>query len=260
MADIFEEVEEGLRQDRMTQLWKKYGVFAYLAGALIIGGVAFYEYRQYAETERIERFATSFEAALTQLDAREYGPAAESFTSLIDDKVEVSPVAAHFLAQVRLDGNGDVLAASETLTNLAQSNSEPQASAIYDLALIKAAYLQADTLNRGELETLVAPLLQGETGFSALAQELIAAKALQEGDMEAARRGFTALRLANDVPPGVMIRANQALASMPPAPIAVEEDHSVAEETTGETAAADPDAEQELGTDDTAESEVETQE
>ena len=37
MADIFEEVEEGLRQDRAERLWKKYGVFAYIAAALLIG-------------------------------------------------------------------------------------------------------------------------------------------------------------------------------------------------------------------------------
>ena len=40
MADIFEEVEEGLRQDKAAQLWKKYGIFAYIAAGLLIGGVS----------------------------------------------------------------------------------------------------------------------------------------------------------------------------------------------------------------------------
>ena len=47
MADIFEEVEEGLRQEKLTVAWKKYGIFAYLAVALIIGGVGLNEYLQY---------------------------------------------------------------------------------------------------------------------------------------------------------------------------------------------------------------------
>lgn len=212
MADIFDEVEEGLRQDKLTVAWKKYGIFAYLAAALVIGGVALNEYLQYSKAETIEKNATKLEVALAELDERNYEVAASGLAELADADVRVSPVAGHYLAQVRLDANGDEAATIDVLMASAGGVETPTEK----LALVKAAYLKADTSTRSELETLLAPLSGEETAFGALALELIAAKALQEGDVEFARKQFTFLRLATDVPPGVLTRAEQALATMPP--------------------------------------------
>ena len=237
MADIFEEVEEGLRQDRMTVLWKQYGVFAYLAGALVIGGVAFFESRQHVSAQNIETHATSLESGLAALADQEYESAATQLSALIDENVAVSPVAAHFLADVRLDGNGDAVAASDVLlATTGDVVNDPTAA----LALLKAAYLQADTASLAELESLLAPLLGTGTGFAALAQELIAAKMLESGDLVGARRAFTNLRLSDNVPPGVITRANQALSTLP---VIVEETAEAApsEALEGETATT-PDA------------------
>ena len=81
--------------------------------------------------------------------------------------------------------------------------------------------------------------------FAALATELVAAKALQDGDIEFARREFNFLRLAQNAPPGVVTRAQQALAALPPISAEVEttpvEDAAdvptepVADDTTEET-------------------------
>ena len=57
MADISEEVEEGLRQDRLTVLWKRYGILAYFGAALLIGGVALNEYLKARSAETIEQNA-----------------------------------------------------------------------------------------------------------------------------------------------------------------------------------------------------------
>ncbi|MHA7900007.1 MAG: hypothetical protein ACX94B_09090 [Henriciella sp.] len=212
MADIFEEVEEGLRQDRFSTLWKKYGIFAYLAAALLIGGVALNEYLQVRDAQTVTENATRLEAALGELDQRNYENAADQLTSIVSDDIAPSDVAAHFLAGVRLDGNGDALAAAEVLKEAVGDASDPTQK----LALIKAAYLQADTLTRTELEALLAPLSSSDGPFSALAKELVAAKALKDGDIEFARREFNFLRIAQNVPPGVVTRAEQALAAMPP--------------------------------------------
>lgn len=212
MADIFEEVEEGLRQDRLTVLWKRYGVFAYLAAALLIGGVALNEYLKVQSAETIEQNATRFEGALGEVDARNYEGAANQLTTLVDDQIPPSTVAAHFLAGVRLNGNGDAATAAEVLEGVAGDVEDPTQK----LALIKAAYLKADTSSRAELEAFLAPLADSDGPFGALASELIAAKALQEGDVAFARREFNFLRFAQNVPPGVVTRAQQALAALPP--------------------------------------------
>ncbi len=212
MADIFEEVEEGLRQDRFSGLWKKYGIFAYLGAALLIGGVALNEYLNVRADQTVEDNAARLETALSEVDSRNYEAAAEQLSSIISDEIAPSNVAAHFLAGVRLDGNGDAIAAAEVLETAAGDVVDPTQR----LALIKSAYLQADTLSRAELETLLAPLTGGDGPFAALAKELIAAKALKDGDLAFARREFNFLRIAQNVPPGVVTRAEQALAAMPP--------------------------------------------
>jgi len=212
LADIFEEVEEGMRQDKLTVAWKKYGVLAYLAGVLLIGGVGLNEYTKVQKGKEIAKRTIVLETALSDLDAGRFEPSGEALAGLIASETQLSPIAAHYLAKVRLDGNGDAVAAAEVLSRAAAGDQGPAAK----LALIKSAYLVADTISRAELETRLGSLRQEESAFGALALELIAAKALQEGDIEFARTEFTYLRLAPNVPDGVTRRANQALASLPP--------------------------------------------
>lgn len=212
MADIFEEVEEGLRQDRVGGLWKKYGIFAYIAAALLIGGVALNEYLKTQAVQTVEEHATRLEVALNDVDARNYESAATQLTELISDEIPPSTVAAHFLAGVRLDGNGDAIAAADALEGVVGEAEDPTEK----LALIKSAYLRADSLDRAALTAYLAPLADSEGPFAALSKELLAAKALQDGDIEYARREFNFLRIAQNVPPGVVTRAEQALAALPP--------------------------------------------
>lgn len=214
MADIFEEVEEGLRQERLTGLWKKYGIIAYLGAAILIGGVAYNEYRQVQAEQTTEDNAARLEVALEDLEAREYEAAASKLTAIIDDDITPSLAAAHFLARVRLDGNGDAAAAADILASSAVDVTDPTEK----LALIKSAYLKADSMDRAELEAFVAPLTATDGPFSALARELIAAKALTDGDIAFARREFSFLTISPNVPPGVVTRASQALDALPPIP------------------------------------------
>ncbi len=219
MADIFEEVEEGLRQDKLSQAWKKYGIFAYLAAALIVGGVGLNEYLQYQSKLTVEKNASRLEAALIDFDERNYEVAADALTEMTTENISLSSAAAHYLAGVRLDGNGDAEAAADVLLQAAGDADTPTTK----LALLKAAYIKADTLNRVELESFLSPVTDEAGNFGALAKELIAAKALQEGDVQFARREFNALKLSQNVPSGVLLRAEQALAAMPAIPDAAPE-------------------------------------
>jgi hypothetical protein len=62
----------------------------------------------------------------------------------------------------------------------------------------------------------VAPLHADQnSAFNALAVELLAAKALADGDYAYAREEFGYLRVAANVPQGTLDRANSALAALP---------------------------------------------
>lgn len=219
MSDIFEEVEEEVRKDRMTQLWRRYGWIAWILAIGVVGAVALNEFvlRPSAERAASER-ARLIESGLQALEDGRYQDAGAAFSELMETDEDVAPLAAHYLARVRLEGGGDAEAARAALADVAGSE-----GAYARLALLKTAYLDSDTASRAELEQRLAPLVGSETALGALAEELLAAKAFQEGDYETARREFNRLRFAANAPQGLVQRATIALDAIPrPAPGAAE--------------------------------------
>ncbi len=219
MADIFEEVEEGLRQDKLSTLWGRYGFFAYLAGALLIGGVALNEYLTYTGAAKTEARSGELQVALDELDANDYVAATESFTDIVALDAPIAPVASHFLAQLKIEGNGDIPAAAQLLSDAGGAGE----GALADLATLKAAYLTADETSFDLLKEKLRPISESGSAFGAMARELLAAKALAEGDIEYARSEYNLLRVSSNVPDGVQIRVSKALAILPPPPSPAEQ-------------------------------------
>ncbi|MEL6323695.1 MAG: hypothetical protein AAFQ84_05640, partial [Pseudomonadota bacterium] len=122
-------------------------------------------------------------------------------------------LAGHLLAQVVYEGNGDVQAAIARLEDVVSA--QEGEGVLSDLALLKTGYLAAENASLSDLETRLAPLIEKEGAFGALALELIAAKAFADGDLVRAREEFGYLRFAANVPPGVVQRAEQALSVIP---------------------------------------------
>lgn len=210
MSDVFEEVEESLRQDKATILWEKYGWILYVIGGIIVAAVAVLEFmggqQSRAQVERVQ----IFEAGRLALSEGKYSEAEALFSEIVNSRSDLSPLASHYLAQVRWEGGGDKAGAAEALT-VAASSDDPFAQ----MAILKAAYLTADTLSLKELEEKLADLLQQNGPANALALELIAAKAYEAGDYARARKEFAFLQVAPDAPPGVVARANAALSVIP---------------------------------------------
>ncbi|MEQ8559276.1 MAG: hypothetical protein RIB03_13245 [Henriciella sp.] len=239
MADIFEEVEEGLRQDRAARLWKKYGVFAYIAAALLIGGVALNEYLQHRTAQTVEESASQFEAARTSLEEQNYQAAAENFSELANSEARIAPLASNYLAEARLQGSADLAGAIAALEQAANTETP-----IGKLSLIKAAYLKSNAMTRAETEEYLGPLMDEESQFGALAMELVAAKAVAEEDYEYARTAFNDLRFLANVPQGVQQRARYALNTLPAAEEADTSGTEAAEPADIESGAPATDGEQ----------------
>ncbi|MEM5517230.1 hypothetical protein WNY37_09730 [Henriciella sp. AS95] len=225
MADIFEEVEEGLRQDRAARLWKRYGVFAYIAAALLIGGVALNEYLQTREAETTETSALEFEAGTDDLAAQNWEAATSTLEPLANEDVDISPLAANYLAEARLSGGADVAGAVEALEKAANTDTP-----IGKVSLIKAAYLKSATMNRAELETYLGGLADDDSGFGALAIELLAAVSASEGDYAKAREDFNYLAVSHAyATDAIQARARAALAAIPKETAATPDDAAAPE-------------------------------
>jgi hypothetical protein len=211
LSDIFEEVDQSVRQDRVTELWKKYGLLVWLAAALLIGGVALFKFMEHNAGIAAQERSAALEVAIESLEAGKYAEAESALQVLVDADTKLSPLAAHYLAQTRFAGNGDAVAAANTLSSASQFDGDPYQK----LALLKTAYFRADTLSLTELEAALGGLLADEGTVGAMARELVAAKAYADGDISRARTEFNRLKFDPSAPEGVIRRADLALAAMP---------------------------------------------
>ncbi len=215
MADIFSEVEEGLRQDRASALWKKYGPIVIGAAVLLVAAVAVWEYMRWSRAEAIEASATEYSTAMDLLESDDTEAAEQAFGNIAAGDGGFAALAAHMAASAA-EASGDTESAIEHFETAAAKTDNIYA----DLAVLKGAYLQADTVGLAELEAIVAPILTGSGPTDALARELIAAKALAEGDIERARRDYQTLSLRLDDGsrlPAFQQRVQRALMVLPPA-------------------------------------------
>lgn len=227
MSDFLEEVDEGMRQDRATLLWKRFGPLVWLAGILLVSFVAWREYSA-SEADKAQLADVQvFEAARDNLTEGQYETSIASLSELAGSDADIAPLASHLLAQARFEGEGDAAAAIAALES-AGAPDEP----LSRLAILKSAYLQADTLDLPQLEAELAPLLETEGALGALALELVAAKAYVTGDLVRAREEFSYLRFAANAPQGVAQRAELALSVIPAASNA--QDETIAEPTEPE--------------------------
>lgn len=233
MSDIFTEVEEGLRQEKLEGLWKKWRPFVYGGVAALIIGVAVNEFvlKPQAEQRRQER-ALALENGIRALEDADYAKAEEAFTKIMNEDPKLAPLAAHFLAQTKFEGGGDAAAAAELLASVGGTEGGPYER----LALLKSAYFKADTMTLEELEATLGSLVGDESAIGALSRELVAAKAFEAGDAARARTIYNRLRFDAHAPRGLVQRADIALAAIPVPP----ETEETTEAAPAEPAPAEP--------------------
>ena len=212
MNDIFEEeVDEELSKERWERLWEKWAPVVWGILALAIGGVGFREYLVYQEEQKNEVRTVQFEDAISKFQEGLYDDAVAGLQTIVDEDNPMSPIAGHYLASTYLEGKGDQKAAEDVLEKIGKHDGEP----FEQLAMLKLAYLRSNAMTREELMAYLQPLIDEESPFGALAQELLAAKAWKEGDYAEARNLYSDLQFMVNAPPGLATRANIALAVIP---------------------------------------------
>jgi hypothetical protein len=115
------------------------------------------------------------------------------------------------LAGVEEDLTGDKAAIEAHLAAAAVADT----GVMGDLALLKLGYSMADTASLGDIEKTLKPLLDKQGQASSLATELVAVKALSEGNIDRARQLFEKLNLDLEAPNGMRQRVSNALATLP---------------------------------------------
>lgn len=213
MTDVFREVDEEVRRDKMTALLRRYGVALLALAVLIVAGVgAFVWWRQHQATQR-SAYGVELSRALTLGqggDAKGAATAAAALAAKAKD--DGYGLLARFVEAAGLVESGDRDGALARLDGIARDSAvDPM---FRDLALLRAAYLRVDDEAAPAFMQRLTPLLAegGAWRFSAL--ELAAASALRAGDKEGARGHLKKITDDAAAPSGMRARAAELLSSL----------------------------------------------
>ncbi len=206
MADIFNELEEDLRRERIRAAWDKYGLYVLLLAVLIVVGTAGWLIYDGQRKESAAEMGNQFFAALKLAEAGDHAGAARAFADLSATAPAGYQALAGFQSAAQTISAGDVAAGVAKFDAIAASNSV--APVLRDLARLRAATALVDGDDRAAVAGRLAPLIAGNGPWANSAREMDALAAYRAGDLKAARTGFQAIFDSQTVPPDQAQRAS----------------------------------------------------
>lgn len=182
--ELFREIEEDLRRDRMNRLWQRYGGIVLGVALLVVVGTAgkvFWDHRQaQMRAEEAQRFT----AAQRILTSGKQAEAAEAFAAIAaDGDTGFAELARLKEAEARAAA-GDQGAARTALTELQSQAGDP---VLRDLATLMLVERQLGDGDPAELKKSLEPLAAPEAPWRNQARELLALVAIRAGNLDEAR-------------------------------------------------------------------------
>ena len=208
MVDVFDEVEEELRKERYQQLLRTWGPWVGLVAALIVVGVAAYQFLSHRSDVAAANASDRYFAASEAASGGDLTAADEAFAALAEEGPPGYAALALLRRAAIAQEQGDLEAAARLYEQAAERSPE---RLLADTARYKAALARFETLSYDDIQVRLAPLQQGAAPLGALARELIAAAALREERWDEARSAYRLLAVGLDGAPGVSRRAREAL-------------------------------------------------
>jgi hypothetical protein len=201
VSDIFREVEEDVRKERLEKWWKAYGDYVIALLAVVILGIAGWQlWLRYEGTQR-DKAATEFVAAERITNSTQ---AAAAFDKLST----TAPGGYGLLARLAEAGALAVSGKSADAVTRYKAIAAEDSGAIGATARIRAAWLVADTAPRADLEALLQPVNTDTSAWRQMAREVLAYSDYKAGKMKQAQTEFAALSTDPDSPDALKSRVN----------------------------------------------------
>jgi hypothetical protein len=199
VSDIFREVEEDVRRERLEKWWKANGDYV-IAGVsvLIIAIAAYIFWTRYEEGQRAKA-GTAFAAAQQIVDP---GRAATAFGKIAATAPSGYARLARMEQAAALSATGKHAEAIDIYKSIAASGGP-----IADAARIRAAWDMADTTPRTQLVQWLAPLTSTDTAWSQMGREVLAYVDFHTGKIADALKEYKSLSHDLQAPDGVRQRA-----------------------------------------------------
>jgi len=185
--NIFREIDEELRTDRMRALWRRFAPFVIGGAIAIVALVAINEgwswYTNSQSAAASEELYSAFDAA----EAGDLDAAQDQLDALAADGSGGYPVLAEFRKAALLAEEGDTAAAVAAYDGLANTQSNPR---LRELAFLLAANILVDSGTLADVEARIGTLATPDSPMRRVAGELLGLAQYKAGEYAAAQESF----------------------------------------------------------------------
>ena len=204
MADIFQEVNEEVRRERLLQLWQRYGNVFIALCILIVAAVGGWRGYEWWQNRKAAESGAAFENAVQLAEAGKHQEAEAAFAKLAASGSAGYRPLARLREAAELAGT-DKAAAVKAYDEIAADRNAGQV--IQDLAALRAGFLLVDTAPYSEIRQRLEPQTAADKTFRHSARELLALSAWRSGDMTAAKQWANMIITDPQTPQGTRSRA-----------------------------------------------------
>ncbi|GGE14892.1 hypothetical protein GCM10011390_37500 [Aureimonas endophytica] len=202
---FFREVNEEIRQQRVHDLWRRFGRWL-LAGAVVavVATGGYVAYREYS-LSRANAAGDRFIAAVDLADADKFDEAVQQLQAIAGEGVGAYPGLADLRLAAIHQRQGDAKAALDGFDAVAKDAEAPKP--LRDMAAIRAGYVLVDTGSLEDVRAHVERLSGDGEPLRFAAREALGLAAWKAGKLDEARRFLTPNRDEPSAPSGIALRA-----------------------------------------------------
>ena len=188
--NIFREVDEELRSDRMRALWRRFAPFVIGAAVAVVALVAVNEGWSWYHANNAAQSSDELYAAFDLIDGGDLAAAQAQLDTVIADGTGNYPVLAEFRKAGVLAKDGKIDQAVAAYDNLANSQSDPH---LRELALVLGGMLMVDGGSLADVESRVGSVAAEGSPLRNAAREALGLAQYKAGDLTAAQASFEAV-------------------------------------------------------------------
>jgi hypothetical protein len=208
VSDIFNEVDEEIRRERLRQFWERYGIYLIAVALLVIIGVGGWRGYEWWHAKKAAEAGAVFESAVTLASEGKNDEAEAAFGRIAEEGTAYRVLARLRQASelARKDRPGavklyDMLVADAKVEGVMQ-----------DLARVRGAMLLVDTAPLDEMRTRLEPATADGRIFRHSARELMMFSAWRTGNAAGVKQWSDALIADSETPVGIRTRTEMLMA------------------------------------------------
>ena len=213
MADIFNEVDEAIRRERLEKIWRQYGTYIVAVAVLIVAAVGGWRGYDYLQRQKAQEAGAQFEAAMTLAESGKHQEAADAFAKVAKEGAGGYTTLARLREAAELSAR-DAKAGVAAFDALAADASLGQR--FQDLAALRAGFLLVDSAPLNEMTRRLEPIAEPKRTFRHSARELLALSAWRANDASATRQWLDMIANDGQTPPSLRSRSEALQALLPP--------------------------------------------